>query len=82
MQLSQLDIDAVLKRLSTTEPSMGMQARVLCSCKSRLYQTSCARRRDAVRLAAVWSVGTVVLGWVALKAHHSHVRLKANFYGG
>ena len=36
MQLSEMDIDGTLKRLVLTEPPSDIQARVVCSCKSRL----------------------------------------------
>ncbi len=81
MQLSAMDIDGTLRRLFSTEPPSDMQARVVCSCKSRLYEASYTRRRSAVRLAAVWSLTTVALGWAALSAYQKHVRLKANLFG-
>ncbi len=82
MQLSEMDVEGTLKRMFSAKPPLDMQARVVCSCKSRLYEASCTRRRGAVRLAAVWSLGTVALGWAALRAHQKLVRLKANLYGG
>ena len=82
MQLSEMDVEGTLNRLFSAEPPVDMQARVVCSCKSRLYEASHTRRRGAVRLAAVWSLGAVALGWAAFSAHQKHVRLKANLYGG
>ena len=81
MQLSEMDFEGTLKRIISADPPLGMQARLVCFCKSRLYQASCTRRRDAVRLAAVWSLTTVALGWAAFSAHQKHVRLRANLYG-
>lgn len=82
MQLSEMDVEGTIKRLLSAEPPSDMEARLVCSCRARLYRASCTRRRDAVCLAAVCSLATVALGWAAFSAHHKHVRLSANLYGG
>ena len=77
MQLSEMDVESTIRRLLSAELPPDMEARLVCSCRSRLYRTSCAQRRHAVCLAAGCSLVTVALGWAALSAHHKHVRLRA-----
>lgn len=82
MQLLDIDFEGTLRRLASAELPLDLHARVVCSCRSRLYQASCTRRRSAVSLAAVWSLAMVAFGWAALNAHQRHVHLEANLYGG
>ena len=82
MQLSEMDVEGTIRRLLSAEPPSDMEARLVCSCRSRLYRASCNRRRDAVCLAAACSLASVALGWAAFSAHQKHVRLRADFYGG
>lgn len=76
------DVESTIRRLVAAEPPSDMQARLVCSCRSRLYQTSCTRRRNAVRLAAVWTLASVALGIAPLTAHQKHVQLRSKLYGG
>lgn len=76
------DVLAVLSRLAAAEAPPNMEARILCFCRSRLFETSCVGRRSAVRLAAICSFANIALGLIAFQAHKRHVRLKANLYGG
>ena len=82
MQISEDWVDGRIRRLLLTEPAPGMQARVISSCRSRLYDASCDRRRKAVRLAVLWTLVNVALGLAALSAHQKHVQLRSTLYGG
>ena len=82
MQRSDEDVEGTIRRLVAAEPPSDMQARLVCSCRSRLYQMSCARRRNAVCLAAAWTLINMVLGFVAFSAHQKHARLRSSLYGG
>jgi len=75
------DVLAVLSRLVAAEAPPNMEARILCSCRSNLYETSWARRRSAVRLATIFSLANIALGLIAFQAHQRYERLKANLYG-
>jgi hypothetical protein len=82
MQQMEEDVRSVLDRLVSTGVPADMEARILCSCRSRLFETSCTRRRTVVRLAAMCAMANIALGVVALQAHQRHVRPKAILYGG
>ena len=75
-------VEDTMKRLVSAEPSSDIRDRVVCTCRSRVYQTSCARYRNAVRLTAFWTLTTIALGFIALSAHQRHVRLTSSLYGG
>jgi hypothetical protein len=75
------DVLAVLRSLATVEAPADMETRILCSCRSDLFETSCARRRSAIRLATICSLANVALGLIAFLAHQRHVRLKTDVYG-
>jgi hypothetical protein len=75
------DVMSVLRRLVAVETPPEMETRILCSCRSNLFETSCARRRTAVRLVTICSLANVALGLIAFQAHQRHVHLKADLYG-
>ena len=81
MQQRDEDVFAVLRRLVAVEAPTNMESRILCSCRSHLFEASCARRRGAVWLATIWGLANVALGLIAFQAHQRHVRLKTNLYG-
>lgn len=82
MQRSIEDVEDTMKRLVSAEPSSDMRERLVCTCRSRLYQASCVRHGSAVRLTAFWTLTTIALGFMAFSAHRRHVRLRSSLYGG
>ena len=75
------DVSRLLNRLLRMEVPAGMEARVLSSCRSPLYEVSRIRRRNAVRVATACALANIALSVIALRSHQRHVRLKASLYG-
>ena len=75
------EIERLLLRLGSTEVPSGMQARIICSCRSRLLDVSLARRRSAARIAAACTLANIAVGLFALQAYKRHSRLRETLYG-
>lgn len=82
MQRFDEEVEATIRRLVSAEPPSDMAARLVCSCRSRLYHVSCARRGRVLCLATIWTLTNMIVGLVALSAHQKHVRLRSSLYGG
>ena len=80
MEYAATDVARLPNRLLWMESPAGMEARVLSSCRSRLYEASRIRRRNAVRVAAACALANIALSVIALRRHQRHVRLKASLY--
>ena len=72
----------VLHRLVSTRTPGDLEARILCSCRARLFRASWTRRRNALRLAAVCTMANLALGVFAFQTHQRHRRLRATLDGG
>lgn len=81
MQEAEEDLLHVLNRWVCIGVPAGMDARILCSCRSRLFEASRTRRRSAVRLAACCTLANIVLGALAFQARQRFVRLKDSEWG-
>ena len=74
MHQKQTEIERALLQLGSIAVPSGMQARILCSCRSSLSDTRLARRRNAARMAAAWAVANITAGLFALQAYKRHCR--------
>jgi hypothetical protein len=75
------EVERSLLHLGSTEVPSGMQARILCSCRFRLFDGSLNRRRSAVRIATACTLANVAAGLFALQAYKRHSRLRETLYG-
>ena len=88
MQSKEEDVLNLLSRFAVVDVPSDMHARIVCSCRSRLFTTSCLRRRNAFRVAVVCSLANIILGirYVSghtLLAYSNLYRLCANLlFGG
>jgi hypothetical protein len=75
------EVERLLLHLGSTEVLSGMQARIICSCRFRLFDLSLARRRSAARIAAACTLANIAVGLFALQAYKRHSRLRETLYG-
>ncbi len=82
--MEQVDEDVLnlLTRSLSAAVPVDLEARILCSCRSRLFTTSCGRRRKAFQCAAICTLANIALAVIALRTHRRHVSLKDILYGG
>ena len=82
MQGEEEDVLSLIDRLAAIEAPLDMQARILCSCRSRALDASRIRRRNALRVAALCSVANIILALFAVQARERHKQLEAILYRG
>jgi hypothetical protein len=75
------DIERLLLHLGSTELPSGMQARIICSCRFRLFDVSLARQRSSARIAAACTLANIAVSLFALQAYKRHSRLREALYG-
>jgi hypothetical protein len=81
MQHVERDIEGLISNLVLAQVPAGMEARILCSCRTRLFEVALSRGRNVAQLAVVCAIANMAFATIALRVHRQHVRIKRALYG-
>lgn len=82
MEQHETDVLCSLNRSIEADPPPGMNERILCSARYRVFTQSCTRRRNVIWWTTICTVANVTLGIIAIRTHQRHRKLGFALYGG